>query len=529
MRSKKALVFLGIFIIIIAIAVLGFKNTGEPKTYALDTNNDKKPDYAITFRGPISLDWKVVSDTKKDFKFMSQRVVTFNLSEKSSDIGTLVLTLRNIENKDTIYFIKYIPKKNYDNIRAIITALNVCARTGREAAVKINGRQIIYKGEISNKTSAWQTFDLTKTFGEKLPKNAVFLDSSGYYLRLGLVDIYKPLKNMVRQEMYEKSPQITVMRSDTNIDYIIPLPGETGYFVENWGILSNSPLIDWNKQAAVEDARAGDLVRFRKLSTDGIYYLTPWNYYPTEKTAFWLNPASNYHVAGLFSRQNAGTYFKDIMISSMYSVIETQNKDHYWLTTPRSDWLYQEYGIPAGFYDTRFNTDVAEFMLDMYKKTGEKLALQAAQNYAIWLRNYVKQQGIPTSGGGMLVPDYHKPGLNHKKTNVSLNHLVSEMNFLYRLYLVDNNSANLKTGNLIRQAVRDTGRSWIKPNGDLHYAYLGDGKYGTQDYPLLTLNDLRTAQKLISQVSDEKQPDDVFQILINSKEQYLINNKMPIR
>ncbi|HWI55102.1 MAG TPA: hypothetical protein VNT57_05390, partial [Desulfobacteria bacterium] len=322
---------------------------------------------------------------------------------------------------------------------------------------------------------------------------------------------------------------IKVSRVETDVNYTIIFPREPGYFVENWGILGNSPLIDWSDPSAVNAARMGDLVRYRKLSTDGIYYLTPWNYYPSEKTAFWLNPASTYHVAGMFSRYDSGSYFRDIAMASMYSAIETQTKDYYWVSTPRSDWLYQDYGIPSGFYDTRFNTDVSEYLLDMYKKTGEKLALEAAENYATWLRNYVNEQGIPTSGGGMLVPDYFKKGFAHKKANVSLNHLVAEMNFLYKLYLMNNDFANYKTAELIRRGVRDTGRNWIRADGDLHYAYLGEGKYGMQDYPLLTLNDLRLGQRLIKEANKNGQSDDVFQMLIKAKENYLIKNNKPIR
>lgn len=527
MRKIKAIAFFGILIIAVALGLWGFRKTEEAREYQLDTNSDKKPDYSISFEGPKPLTWEKVSDVEDTHKYMTQRVITFDLKEKSEPVGTIILTLRQIQNKDVIYFVKFTPLKNYQDVKAVITALNISSRSGRDSAVRLDAHQILYPKGIDNRTSQWDTFNINKTYGYKLPKNAVFIDSSGYYMRLGLVDVYKPLKNEVRQEIIDMSPQVSVVKYETNLRFTIPLPGENGYFVETWGILGNSPLIDWAKPAAAEDAKAGDLVRFRKLSPEGIMYLTPWNYYPTEKTAFWQNPASHHHVAGLFSRQDAGAYFNDIMISSMYGVIQTQNEDYYWPTTPRSDWLYQEYGIPAGFYDTRFNTDVAEFLLDMYNKTGEKLALEAAQKYAIWLRNYINDQGTPV-GTGVLVPDYYKPGIEHKKTNTSLNHLVSEMNFLYRLYLIDKNEENLTAGNQIRQGVQDTGPNWIKENGDLHYAYLGDGKYGNQDYPLLTLNDLRTAQKLIAQVSDDKKTDDVFQMLINSKESYLKKNNMPI-
>lgn len=527
---RKKLIF-SLFIIIIALvaatSVYAFRGN-EPEDISLDTNEDGRTDYTISLNGPSTLTWDLEKETTQ-YKLMQESIYTYTLKDKGKEAGTITLTLRQIQNKDVIYYINYDHSLPISSLRATITAVDDCARAGRNGAPRITARQIRYGKDVNNQTSFWGSFEISQARGEKLPVNALFLDSPVHYMRLGLVDVFKPLKNKVRQEHIEKSIPITVTRIDTDIKYNITFPTETGYFVENWGILGSSPLVDWNSQAAVDDARVGDLVRFRKLSTDGIYYLTPWNYYPTEKTAFWLNPASTYHVAGMFSKQNAGKYFGDIAIASMYSAIETQGKDHYWVSTPRSDWLYQDYGIPSGFYDTRFNTDVAVYLLDMYEKTGENLALETAANYASWLREYVTEQGISTSGGGMLVPDYFKKGFTHKKTNVSLNHLVAEMNFLYRLYLINNDFDNLKVANLIKQAVRDTGRSWIREDGDLHYAYLGEGKYGMQDYPLLTLNDLRAGQKLIKLTSPDKKGDDVFQMLINAKESFLIKNNKPIK
>lgn len=529
--KRKILVAL-IALLVVFLSVIAYwqmKPKKEPDIISLDTNGDNLTDYQISFRGPSSLVWESLPENNKKYKFVTEDIYTYQITDNGKDAGKIILTLRQIEKKDVMYFLKYEPGLPVENLRVVITAVNEVARGGRNGRIQIKGRQLLYGKTITNTNSFWGIFDIYRTFGENLPLNAVFLDSPTHHVRLGLVDVYKPLKNMVREEHFEKSMPIVVSRVNENLNYIIPLPKEKGYFVENWGILGNSPLVDWQNPSAVNDARVGDLVRYRKLSTDGIYYLTPWNYYPTEKTAFWLNPASTYHVAGLFSKQDGGSYFRDIAISSMYSVIETQTKDFYWVSSPRSDWLYQDYGIPEGFYDTRFNTDVALYLLNMYEKTGEKMALESSSNYAEFLRKYVVEQGIATAGGGMLVPDYFKQGTGHKKTNVSLNHLVAEMNFLLKLYTVDKDFNNLKVANLIRQAVRDTGRSWIRPDGNLHYAYLGSGKFGMEDYPLITLNDLRVAQKLIQQTSENGKPDEIFQMLINAKEAFLRKNNMPIK
>jgi len=521
MKKTKIWAFFGIFAVMAVMFTFLLRESPKRTDAAvLDTNSDGKPDYRISLEGAKKVSWQKTGEKTKQYALETEKVITFNAEKAGMNVGTLTLTLRQIENRDYIYFIKYKHRRPVSGIKAVITAV--------DADPVIKGHQIIYGPQIDNVNSRWSHFSVTPggrfSPEHKLPKNAVFLDSRTHHLRLGLVDVFRPLKNHVMLEQFGESRPISILRLGKNIEYILPLPQESGSFTETWGILSTSPQIDWKNRKALDAARVGDLVRYRKLSTDGIYYLTPANYYPTDKTAFWPNPG--YHVGELYLKQEAGRYFGNIAISSMYTAIETQNRDGFWPTTPRSDWLYNDYGIPEGFYDTRFNTDAALFLLHMFKKTGERQALAAAGKYAAWLRKYVRNQGIPTSGGGMLVPDYFKPGVAHKKTHVSLNHLVTEMNFLYELYLADRNIENLKTAHRIRQAVRDTGRNWIRPDGDLHYAYLGNGKYGMQDYPLLTLKDLRLSQELITRVDGG--PDEMFQTLIEAKENYLKKNNLPV-
>lgn len=509
-----------LLILLTALGILAIKNLPHTmQVIAIDINSDGKPDYSISLQSPGQAAWLKSGSLKREHRLATEQILTYRARKEGRELGTLTLTLRRIAKEDYVYFLKYEPKEAEPGLKAVITALG--------GNPDIKGRQILYTQKISSNTSRWSTFDVIpgRPFlpAHKLPKNALFLDSPTHYLRLGLVDVYRPVFNGVRAELFEKSEPVTVTRSGGNIVYTIPLPQETGTYVENWGVLSVSPLIDWGNPEAVNDAKTGDLARYRKLSADGFYYLTPANYHPTGKNYFWRNPA--YHVAELFSGRQ-GNYFKDVAISSLYSAIETRTPGHYWVTQPRSDWLYRDYDIPEGFYDTRFSTDAALFLLHMYQKYGDASALRAARDYAAWLRKYVKDQGIPTMGGGMLVPDYIKPGLNHKKTHVSLNHLVTEMNFLYEIYLIEKNTADLNTANLIRQAVRDTGRNWIRPDYNLHYAYI-NGKYGMQDYPLLTLNDLRLSQRLIKKVSGKD--DEVFQMLIEAKEIYLRKNNMPLK
>lgn len=506
-----------LFILTIPLTIISMF-LSRPALLVLDTDRDGRGNFTLSVESsgrpvPIALDRTVQEGLRQ-----KERGITFHVRDGWQKAGTVFLTLRQIENKDIIYFLDYEPRQPGLNLRLMITA--------NEADSEINAHQIEYPHKINNTSSRWGNYRLTaQNTPTRLPNSPLILDSQTHYLRLGPAEVFKPLTNGVRLWLPEESGTVFMSRITPNhTRFTFDIPELPGTFTETWGILSTDPLINWHDPKADAAALTADLASYRKLAKDGFYYLTPTNYNPTAESAFWLNPA--YHVGELFRRQK-GRYFSDISITSMYSALNTQAEGGFWLTSPSSDWLNSEYGLAEGFFDTRFSTDAAIFLLHMYQQTGEKKALTAAARFAAALRAYTVDHGIPTAGGGVLVPDYFKPGTKHSQTHVSLNHLVTEMNFLYEMFLENRNPADLKVANQIRQSVRDTGAKWIRENGDLHYAYLPDGSFGMQDYPLLTLKDLRLSQQLIYKLTGRE--DEIFALLIKAKEDYLKKNNLPTK
>ena len=109
------------------------------------------------------------------------------------------------------------------------------------------------------------------------------------------------------------------------------------------------------------------------------------------------------------------------------------------------------------------------------------------------------------------------PGI---KTHVSLNHLVSEMNFLFEMYNSTAKTKYLQVAKRILTGISDTAEEWInKETGDLFYGYYGNGKYDVEDYPTLTLDDLRYAQILITTLYSNEDPS--IKMLTRVKEEYL--------
>lgn len=381
-------------------------------------------------------------------------------------------------------------------------------------------RTLVYPQGLDVTKSVWSE-PVSAKLGDDLPTSALYVDDLlGSYF-FSYVDVFKRQEYQVKQELYPLARSIRF----TETGLALRFPHLQKGMVEQWGILSQEPLVDWTNQTSMEDVRIADLNRVRKWSQEGVFYQTPTSYYPTSPTSFYLNPA--HHIGEKFLRTTGGKIFDHVALVSLYTASRMQNERGYWYTTPRSEWLYREYGIPNTFYDTRFSTDAALFLLKGYRRFKDPLFLEAARRYGDFFYQFAHSHHFKTLRGGFLVWDYGHDLLPHRPTHVSLNHLVTEMNFLYELYKETREPKYLQLAHQIKLAVQDTAYDWKKEtNGDLWYAYLVDGRYGLEDYPLLTLKDLRYSQQLIREVDKEEDP--AFHYLIQVKEAYLKKNDLPL-
>jgi hypothetical protein len=251
---------------------------------------------------------------------------------------------------------------------------------------------------------------------------------------------------------------------------------------------------------------------------------TPSTYTPSSPSSFWINPANA--VGEKFLRTSGSPFFEDFAMVSLYAPLRWQNEKGYWYTSPASTWLLKDYGIGRYFYDTRFNTDQALFLLKGYNRYNDPLLLACTEKYASYLLAHIEASHFLTPNGGYLVSDYAFDAKPEIKTHVSLNHQLSEMNYLLELYKTTSNPDYLEAASKLRTAVVDTAPYWENEAGDLHYAYLPDGTYGMKDYPLLTLKDLRNSQALFQEVYGERDP--AFDMLIQVKTAYLRKHNLPL-
>lgn len=261
------------------------------------------------------------------------------------------------------------------------------------------------------------------------------------------------------------------------------------------------PLLDWELEncakAWVQYVQNGDSL----WCYDGYYRKTAYNYIPTGENYYYCCPAS-YTIKGFLSRApkcNEATALSILMLDTMS---RRQNADGFWPTTPGSEWLQSDYGIGAGFYDTRFNTDLIEIYLSAAAKFGQGMFDEVISRYFDFYAAFAEQNHTLTENGGWLVPDYwHSDPFTTPHT--SLNHQLAECLALYHaaeLYMRDD--LHILARRLL-QGLADTSPGWVMPDRNLYYSILPDGTYLTGDYPYLTYNDLYDLREYLTASGEE--------------------------
>lgn len=362
----------------------------------------------------------------------------------------------------------------------------------------------------------WRKLPLTG----KLPKAVGFIDTDKHHMLMSYATTYKTLDHASVKEVYPKSSAIHVAENEDGYTLVVYLPQEKSLFSEFWGLESDSVLVDWNEPNMSHIWLLLDLYYQRKWSWDGIYEKSPSSYTPSGDHIYYR--FADNHVARSFvltGGSRAADVFGWVMLVES---LKNQNEEGYWKTHPRSNWLWQDYQIDYGFYDTRFNNDQALLMLKAYQKYGEISFLEASQKHAEWFLSYLDREHIEIniSGNslvGWLIPDYtHKKP--HLKTHTSLNHQLAEINYLFELFIVTQDQRYEEAANKLLMGIKNTKELWMKENHDLWYAYY-DGKGIKPDYPYLTYNDLFQTQSLLTNLYGKEDQD--LRELMESKKKWM--------
>jgi hypothetical protein len=332
---------------------------------------------------------------------------------------------------------------------------------------------------------------------QSVPQKTLFIDTDLCSLALSVPAVYKDsYVNNTLEVIPEMESGVTITKTETGYSIAYSYPGAYGTIGELWYLYSQNKLADWNNANHFSVLNT-DLSSKHRISFDGYYYPTPYNYEPCGDNVFYRQPSD--YVGSQFVNFGDFPAANELGYVLTYTCMKNQNVQGYWATGPKSGWLAADFNIGTGFYDTRFNTDFACSLLKAYQRYGNEEFLTAAVRYAEYFKKHVQNNSYQTLYGGYLVSDYGSFDGNHIKTHVSLNHQLAEMNYLYQLYDITREESYLLLADKMLQAIEDTRDQWVLADNNLNYALHYTGTYNTmKDYPYLTYNDLFNTKTILN-------------------------------
>lgn len=389
--------------------------------------------------------------------------------------------------------------------------------------VPVKGQDVTfrYRALSESRQPYWASVNLRDV--QALPPAAGFIETAGKTIWLGKPIVYVPVGRGTIDEKRELAPPVYVKRSAYGYELQIDLPVRAGHVSEMWALESAEPLVVWGKESLDKIWLTLDVTDNAKWLYDGYYYKSPSTYEPYTETSYWRIPEN--YVLRSFLYTGGSDAAHNMGYVMLKASLKQQEQTGYWKSLPRSQWLSGDYGIPEGFYDTRFNTGAADLMLKGCVQYQEADFCDSAQKYAAFFQQHAVGNHYVVDGltPGWLVADYASVGRD-TQTHVSLNHQLAEINFLYASYMQFGNPTDKDLADIMLAGVINLGSKWILANGDLHYAYFPDGSFGRADYPYLTYNDLLETQRLYVLLHGIEEP--TITRLIESKLAWMKQNNV---
>ena len=288
---------------------------------------------------------------------------------------------------------------------------------------------------------------------------------------------------------------LTVSGGDGSWTVTLTAQGPAGAVADYTWMTSSDGLLDWFYETYPEDWYNYTQDGAGKWCFDGYYRTTPDTYEPTGPDSIYRCPAS-YVVHSITEAAADRQSARSLALAMADTLIQNQNSLGFWETGPESQWLSGDYGIGPGFFDTRFNTEMAEMLCELYQLTGGDFLAQALERYSGFFLDFAEVHHRETAGGGWMVEDYWSTDVS-AVVHTSLNHQLAECLNLYHMADALEREDLRQLADRMLLAVEDTADAWITADGNLHYRWNGDGTYGGSDYPYLTYNDLLDLQQYL--------------------------------
>ena len=458
--------------------------------YANDNSKDNKPNfseplglynkvYEANYAGEIEQqETNNVNENTDVYKIKPYEEVTKTENEN------FVLNQKNIyfENGDFYWFRRYAFKKTTPNAR-------------NYSAITIPGNTIEVR-YVDPVTKQWVlTGDLNKL---KNVKNTLFINTEKVSAILSVPAVYKNLftNNTLEISKNDEHP-FSITHSNGVYTITFSFPQDSTKIGEIWCLQSKNILVDWKKTENYNYLKVHDLAIERRWSWDGYYFKTPSNYVPAGENVLYRHSAN--YTGASFAKYGSCLASLDLGFIMTKTCLANQNAEGFWATGPMSQWLKADFEIGANFYDTRFSTDFAINLINAYERYKYEPFLEGAKKYAEYFINHANKNHYEVSDG-WLVEDYAPNSSQeaHKRTHVSLNHQVNEINFLYLMYNVTKDTKYYNLADKMLKGIEHTKYQWVLNDGNLNYALYYNGTNNVMvDYPYLTYNDLFELKEIL--------------------------------
>ncbi|AMA72266.1 hypothetical protein P4S93_17530 [Aneurinibacillus thermoaerophilus] len=464
--------------------------------FPIDLDKDGIPEFRIEASGWVAdVTPSVTTDTYEHAVYTHYQYKKGGLSFR--------LTLARMENGSVLYFVQHTASDRAVSIPLRILAFDpTVVKTAQLSAVP---------------TKTWKQ----SSYIPPVFSSALYVDGERLFYRIGQAEAYAPLGYTVYKQIREKEQPIKHAQAANGHTFSLVLNADAKTEAVTWGMLGNQPLIRWDNEQAAAKAALLELDKDKKLREDGAYYPNESTYRPYAPGSFYRNPANGdgLHALSFLSTEENGAFFVNLATHLAYAAVKNQNKEGYWETQPRSEWLNKEYKIGYKYMDNRRNADNATFLLRFTQAMPDAAVQHALRKWNAYLTRYIAMHGMKIGKYGVFVPDY-VGSAETKRTHTSLNHLVAIMNYLYEAYLRDQDEEKRELGNKLLAGIKATQELWVMPNHNLYYAlYPNFTPHPYPDYLDLTRNDLLLSQYFLTRIQGE--PDPVLQYLIDNKNKWL--------
>jgi len=399
-------------------------------------------------------------------------------------------------------------------------------------------------------TNARQEF-ITQTETDNLPLKNLFVQTSECDAVISICSAYADnAASNTRIPIEQKERPLIVTATTTPEKGYVFSGGcslETGQSTQMWYLMSRNkdyldPFFSWSNDYLSQAWSINGMDDKRsRLCIDGYYFNAPSSYSPYEDGMLYRMPACYAGVS--FARYPTCRMDREVGYALLRISASSQNEQGYWATGPSSTWLQSDFGIGAGFFDTRFNTDFATGLTDTYKRYHDKELLGALLDYTKYFINHAKENHIAV-GDGWLVRDYAPSDLSssYKKTHSSLNHQAAEIIFLNKLDtllssftpkeledfqeydFVRNVQEITDLSQKMLKGIENTADYWVMPDHNLKYAYGYEGSMELPDYPYLTYDDLFTLNAQLKEMTGKT--NDVLEHLMAEKKIWMDANEV---